>query len=213
MFLNNDTLVEADWLDELVRTFETLPGVGLVGAKLLYPDGKLQEAGGIIWRDGSAWNYGRGDDPELPEYSYARQVDYVSGACIMVTADLFREVGGFDMHYAPAYGEDSDLALRIRTLGRKVIYQPLARVVHLEGASSGTDESSGVKAHQPVNAGKLYTRWARTFEQHRLPGVDPHLEKDRGITGRVLFLDACTPTPDQEAGHSSVHVSDGALKL
>lgn len=92
-FLNNDTVVTHGWLEELVRSFRLFPGAGLVGSMLLYPDGRLQEAGGIVWRDGSAWNYGRGSDPRSPEVRFARDVDYVSGASILVPTDLFRELG------------------------------------------------------------------------------------------------------------------------
>lgn len=118
VLLNNDTRVVAGWLDALVDSFSLFPQAGLVGSKLLYPDGVLQEAGGIIWRDGSAWNYGREDDPDRPQYCHARQVDYVSAASVALPRALWRELGGFDPHFAPAYGEDSDLGLRVRAAGR-----------------------------------------------------------------------------------------------
>lgn len=200
LFLNNDTEVLRGWCDELLRTFDDVPRAGVVGAKLLYPDGRLQEAGGIIWQDGSGWNYGRGDDPDRPEYGYRREVDYVSGAALAMPRALFQRFGGFDERYLPAYGEDSDLAFKVREAGLTVIYQPLAQVIHREGGTSGTDVTRGVKAHQVENAERLFDRWRTRLAMRPRPGADLLRARERGIARRVLVIDHCTPEPDKDAG-------------
>jgi GT2 family glycosyltransferase/glycosyltransferase involved in cell wall biosynthesis len=200
VMLNNDTRVVAGWLDTLVESFDLFPQAGLVGSKMLYPDGTLQEAGGIIWRDGSAWNYGRNDDPNRPQYAYAREVDYVSGCSMAVSAALWRQFGGFDPLYAPAYCEDADLCLRLRQRGYQVWFQPQSRVIHYEGRTSGTDTSRGVKAYQVANAKKLFLRWRDTLASHRPNGVASFLERERYVRKRALIVDATAPTPKQDAG-------------
>lgn len=200
VFLNNDTEVCAGWLEALVGTFEARTDAGLVGAKLIYPDARLQEAGGIVFDDGSGWNYGRFDDPRDPRYNFVREVDYCSGAAIMLPRLLLDELGGFDGRYAPAYYEDTDLAFRIRDLGLKVYYQPAAEVIHHEGISSGTDLASGVKRHQVINQKTFVERWAEALPRQPAPGTPIAVAREHRVRGRVLIVDATTPEPDQDSG-------------
>ncbi|MCW1933136.1 glycosyltransferase [Pararhodobacter zhoushanensis] len=200
VLLNNDTEPTIGWLDELIDAFARFSNVGLVGSKLLYPDGRLQEAGGIIWGTGDPWNYGRLQNPADPRFSYARQADYLSGASMMTTKTIWDEVGGLSSYLEPMYFEDTDFAFKVRDAGYTTWYVPASEVYHYEGMSSGTDVSTGFKRYQEVNRPKFKQRWARACAGFSPVGTAPDLEKDRGIVGRVLFIDYTTPSPDRDAG-------------
>jgi O-antigen biosynthesis protein len=200
VLLNNDTEVTLRWLDALVDAFQRFDGVGAVGSKLLYPDGTLQDAGGIIWGSGNPWNYGNKQNPWDPRFCYTRQVDYLSGAALMTTKAIWDEVGGLSSYLEPMYFDDTDFSFKISEAGYKTYFVPSSVVYHFEGTTSGTDTSSGFKKYQEVNRPKFKRRWAKAFSRHGEEGVNPDLEKDRGISGRILFIDYTTPRQDQDAG-------------
>ena len=200
VLLNNDTEVTPGWLDALLAPFED-PSVGAVGARLLYPDGRLQEAGSIVWSDGSGWNYGRGDDPHRYPYGHVREVDYCSAACLAVRRELWDRLGGFDERFAPAYYEDTDLCFAIRQAGFRVLYQPAAVVVHDEGVSHGTDEESGGKANQVRNRGAFVDKWAPQLAlQHPPDPARVRRASDRRTGPSVLVVDNQVPAPDRDSG-------------
>jgi glycosyltransferase involved in cell wall biosynthesis len=130
VFLNNDTQPQAGWLSALLGTFADLDRVGGVGPKVLFPDGRLQDAGSALNADCTSLLIGVFDDPQLPRFNASREVDYLSGVCLLIETERFREVGGFDADFAPAYCEDVDLCLRLRRKGFRLVYQPSAVVVH-----------------------------------------------------------------------------------
>lgn len=200
-FLNNDVQVKSNWLEYLIDTFKD-ETVGLVGSKLIYANGMLQEAGGIVFNDANAANYGRYDDIESPSYNYARETDYCSGASIMVLKEDFEKLGHFDLRYTPAYYEDTDLCFAVRhILDKKVIYQPFSEIIHFEGISSGTDvEKHPVKKYQSINKLKFCEKWANHLSNYpSLNDFKTALHKFY-INKIVLMIDDTIPEPDKDSG-------------
>lgn len=189
-FLNNDTVPAPEWLDALVQTARTYPRCGAVGAKLVHGDGRLQEAGSIIWQDGSALGCGRGTDPQDPSNTYLREVDYCSAACLLVPRKLFLRLGAFDECYAPAYYEDTDLCMAIRKAGFCVVYQPLATVFHLEFGSSGAARAIEL---QLQNRKKFVAKWRKDLRSHCAPLQRTFFARDRRPGKRILVVDDRIP--------------------
>lgn len=202
VFLNNDTVVLQGWLKNLLDTIEGDSTVGAVGSLFLYPDGLIQEAGGIVWKDGGAFHYGWGKSPENRKYTFAREVDYCSGASLLVRKDIFDRLGGFDRRFAPAYYEDIDLCMGVRALGYKVIYQPASRLIHYEGVTAGRDAQTGFKHFQTVNREKLVEKWRDVLEREHCENNPSLIEKaaNRKRGPDILVIDDHIPTPDRDAG-------------
>lgn len=207
LFLNNDTQVQENWLYPMVELMQRDAKIGMTGSMLVYPNGRLQEAGGILWKDGSAWNYGNRDNRHKAEYNYVKEVDYISGASIMIRKSLWTQIGGFDERYVPAYCEDSDLAFEVRKAGYKVVYQPASVVIHFEGVSNGTDLSSGVKQYQIENQRKFYDKWKYVLDKEHYPnGENVFLARDRSDEKKtIVVLDHYVPHFDKDAGSRTTY--------
>ncbi|MFM6510309.1 MAG: glycosyltransferase [Microcystis panniformis] len=201
-FLNNDTRILENCLESLLKLIVNTPRVGAVGSKLIYANGKQQEAGGIIWNSADGWNYGRLDSPDEPEYNYVRPVDYCSGASLLVPTDLFKQLGGFSQDFIPAYYEDTDLCFAIRELGYQVLYQPQSNVIHYEGITSGTDLSSGIKQYQVINQTKFREKWSKVLTKHLDNDANNVPKAARRLQGKptILVIDSYVPLYDRESG-------------
>jgi len=199
VLLNNDTVPQPGWLDALLETFERMPGAGLVASQLLYPDGRLQESGGVVFADGSGWSYGRFESADDPRFASLRDIDYGSGAALMLPRALWDRIGGFDERYRPAYYEDTDLAFQVRALGRRVMVQPASRVVHDEGTSNGTDVGTGVKAYQVRNQQVFARKWQHALRAQPAVGSVPSPSLLHRHQRQVLLLDEEVPRPSRDS--------------
>jgi GT2 family glycosyltransferase len=203
LFLNNDAALTPQCISALLETAKAGPRCGAVGGRLVWPDGRLQEAGSILWDDGSAEAYGRGQDPSAPEFSYLREVDFCSGALLLVRRGLFEKLGGFDDRYAPAYYEDADLCLGIRRLGYRVLYQPGATARHHEYGSSASGEAVELMRR---NQDRFAEKWADDLKrQHPRSAVSPLRARERIARPRVLVVDDRVPTSDAGSGYPRAH--------
>ncbi len=200
LLLNNDATLEAGCMSAALAALRSAADVGAVGGRILMLDGRLQEAGCIVWRDGACLGYGRGERPDAPEFMFRRDVDYCSGAFLMLRRELFLELGGFDEAFAPAYYEDSDFCLRLGARGLRTVYEPRAAVTHFEFASSG-GMGKAVRL-QERHRGLLLERHRDALD--RQPENDPAnvlRARTANAFDNVLVIDDRVPTPSLGAGY------------
>ncbi len=173
---------------------------------MLNADGSLQEAGGIVWRDASGWNYGRNQDASLPEFNYVKDVDWISGASIAIPNKVWDENKGFDERYMPAYFDDSDIAFSLRAKGLRTVYSPMSALVHHEGITHGTDTAVGIKAYQVENKRKFAEKWQHVLEsEHYLDGENVFYARDKSRDKiHILVVDHYVPQFDKDAGSRSI---------
>jgi GT2 family glycosyltransferase len=192
LLLNNDSQLQPGALQNALATIQAAPDIGAVGGKIILLDGTLQEAGSIVWQDGSCTGYGRGDSPLAPMYNFRRDVDYCSGAFLLTPLKVWKQLGGFDEAFKPAYYEETDYCMRLWQNGLRVVYEPTATIVHYEFASS--DATASAISLQAEHQGVFAARHRAALEQREKSGPDRLLGvRSRGNARRVLFLDDRVP--------------------
>jgi O-antigen biosynthesis protein len=198
LFVNNDAVLGPETIQHLLKTVRRSSAIGAVGGKLVYPDGRLQEAGSIIWADGSCDAYGRGGDPAAPEFNFEREVDFCSAALLITPRPVFERLGGFDERYRPAYYDDADYCARLWSAGLSVVYQPRAAAIHCEFGSTSPDASADLqRGRRPIFV-STHARWLSSqHERH----ADQHAARSQPH-GRpcVLVVDDAVPDPRKGAG-------------
>ncbi len=180
VFLNDDSVVEPDCLATLVAALQGDPGLAAVGPRILSPDGTVQEAGSVLWRDGSTAHVASGSPDRRDVAGEARDVDAISANGLLVTRSAFEAVGGFDEDFYPAYYEDVDLCLALAERGYRVGYEPRARLVHT-GSTSSTEPFRRFLLER--NRGILCARWGGALERFPpRPRPDRGRSRDRAVT-------------------------------
>ncbi len=202
LLLNNDAVMRPGALRAALETLTSAPDIGAVGGRIVLLNGRLQEAGSLIWRDGSCLGYGRNLPPEAGEVMFRRDVDYCSGAFLLFRRDLFAEMGGFDERFAPAYYEETDFCLRLWQRGLRVVYDPRAVIDHFEFGSS--EKSGQALALQQKNR-LLFLEKHRDFLARQFMPDETNILFARSRpttppTERVLVLDDRVPLPPLGAG-------------
>jgi GT2 family glycosyltransferase len=213
VFLNNDTEPHPGWLEPLIEVLDSEPDVGVVGSKLLFPNGLVQHAGVWLARDvarGGLYGYHRlyGSVPDDALVGARADLQVVTGAALAIRSELFSDVGGFDEAYWNG-NEDVDLCLKVRAAGHRVVYEPRSTLTHHESVSGperflrATENvrllnerwgeraapdvvgHNGVHATDPVSAGAQPGRRLRRDAVHVVGYIGPH-----GRPGRTMALAA-----------------------
>jgi GT2 family glycosyltransferase/glycosyltransferase involved in cell wall biosynthesis len=197
VFLNNDAFVQPGWIEALASTMRGDPGVAAVGPMFLYPDGRVQEVGGVALPTGDAVQVGKGAVWGPDHYDTPCVVDYCSAACLMMRRSDFLKVGGFGFEWEPAYYEDTDLCLKLWTHCGKVMVNPLARVVHIESKTT-SDSRLQLQDISEINRARFVKKWGAWLEARQtshLADLDhaPWTELDELSTEDLELLGA-TPT-------------------
>ena len=200
LLLNNDAMLEEQSLSSAIHTIEKDEAIGAVGGKIKLVDGTLQEAGNIVWNDGSCIGYGRGDDPNDPQFMFKREVDYCSGAFLLFKRTDFLNLNGFDNSFSPAYYEETDFCIRLNKAGLKTVYDPNVVITHYEFASSRN--VSDALSLQEKNKKTLTARHEDWLEKKYAPSKENILiARTTNDYKNILLIDDRVPHPSLGSGY------------
>ncbi len=173
VLLNDDTRPQPGWLEALVDCARSDASIGAVGSQLVYMDGTVQEAGSVMWSDGTTACPGRGEPVDSPGFATVRDVDYSSANGLLVRRASFDAAGGFDDRYFPGYYEDADLCFTLRhVLGQRVVYQPRSVIFHVESATMNRDPEFRAFLFRRHRAA-FCAKWAGVLEARYQPPPAP----------------------------------------
>ncbi|MCC5846732.1 MAG: glycosyltransferase [Verrucomicrobia bacterium] len=201
LFLNNDTRMAPEAMERAVETLRQTPRAGAVGGKLLLSAHRLQEAGSIVWSDGSCLGYGRDDDPDRPEYHFARDVDFCSGAFLLTYTGLFQQHGGFDERYSPAYYEEVDYCFQLQQSGYRVLYDPRVVVLHAEFGGKPSDAAIELQKKNRTVFAEMQSGMLKSqlrYNRNMIPLA--RFSQETRKKKRILYIDDCVPHIDMGSG-------------
>lgn len=196
-FLNNDTIVQKKWLEPLVSVFDLKPNVGVVGSKIFFPNGDLQESGVLMYSD--MFNNRLLNDPFNHRNNYLRKCDYVSGCSLMTPKALFEKIGGFDEMFCPAYCDDPDYCLAAKKLGFDTYVQPKSKLIHFGSISYGETNTALMQRNNKM----LKEKWKDFFDT-RTNYSEQKETSDLYRTPTILIIDDLLPQFDKHAGGKTV---------
>ena len=217
LFLNDDSVVEAGFIDRLLGAVERDPLIAAAGGRILWPDGRLQEAGSVLWGDGWTAQVGNGLPSNSTDYEFVRDVDFISANGLLVDRHAWDAVGGFDERYFPAYCEDVDLCLALWDFGYRVVYEPRARLRHFESQSSSTPFRDFLLQR---NRAQLVAKWSTLLQslgRHPEPidgaAVDAAVLRAERSNGRVLIVEHSADATQWRAVHAVEGLATGGWSV
>jgi GT2 family glycosyltransferase/glycosyltransferase involved in cell wall biosynthesis len=203
LFLNNDTELLSSSIESALNTLKSSSDIGAVGGKLILPDGSLQEAGSILWQDGSCAAYGRGENPFSGSFMFRRDVDFCSAAFLITPRETFFRLQCFDETFQPAYYEDVDYCQRLYRSGLRVVYDPQAALIHYEFGSS--DVTQDAIALQIKNRKMFVQKHLEDLKSQPLAGDSLKGRERKQTFPRVLFIDDRVPHQSRGSGFPRSH--------